>query len=550
MKDIKNLCMGCMEELKNGDDICSKCGERRGAAQETPFLPKKTIIGSRYAVGTGLEINGEGLSYIGYDTAKEIKVYIREFFPSGICTRGEDFTSVRVSPYKSTLFDKQLSKFLKYFRAAARLRNIPALSAIYDIFNQNGTAYVIIEWIEGRKLDKFLGDKSGIIPWDEARGMFLPLASALGNMHEAGVLHLGISPSNILVEEDGSLRLSGFATKDLRKLDSPIEAQLYDGFSALEQYIEIYDTDQSTDVYGFTACLFLALTGEPPLNATKRKKDDRLFMPKDIVRVIPDNVISGIASGLRVYPNNRTLSFERLKVELSNSPIAQISLAEEESVGNITDKKDNPIENKNKNFILGVLSCVVALIVLVACFVIYWFVLKKNNFKNLQSGNNDREQAQVYNVDLDKESESNDKNKIVVPDLTGKKFEDLKKQDISQVGYEVLLLSEEFSDEIAQGRVTSQTPGAGESIDEGSSVAVNISKGSKMRQLPAITGKSISEASLALSSMGLIPEESWGYNDNVPEGQVVGYADHQEGGSVEYGSKITIVRSLGAGRKS
>lgn len=536
MSDINNICMKCMSKLENKDK-CQKCGEKIGAPQNLPFLPKKTIIGSRYAVGCGLEMNGEGLSYIGYDTVKDSKVYIREFFPANICSRGSNIKNVIVSSYRKCIYERELNKFLKYFRSVARLRNIPAICAVFDIFNENGTAYVIIEWIDGKSLDKFIHERGGHITWDEAKSMIIPFISSLNDMNKSGVLHLGISPSNIFIMDNKKIKLSGFAIHDLRNLNSPIDAQLYDGCSALEQYIEIYETDGSTDVYGLTASLFFALTGEYPQTATKRKKDDRLFIAKNIVKSIPDNVISGIAGGLRVYPNNRTLSFERLKIELSDSPIAQISRSQGK---NPEIKKYKNDKQKNKNFIWGITSCGIALITLIAGFIVYWFGFK-NNHQGSSSDDISSEQ-QNFEENLNETT----KNKIKVPDLIGKKFSDIKSQDAASAGYEVLLLSEEFNEGTSEGNIISQTPNAGKEMYEGAIIAVNVSKGNKMRQLPHISGKTISEASLAISGIGIKPIESWKNNNNVPEGYIIGYSDKNEGDLVEYGSEVIIVRSLGA----
>lgn len=540
MNNFDNRCMECMEEIGN-QDICTNCGKKRGEPQETPFLPKKTTIGSRYIIGTGLEINGEGLSYIGYDAVKGCKVYIREFLPLNLCARDVDLKNVAVPSYRKGLFENELDKFSKYFRSVARLRNLPALAAVYDIFSENNTVYVIIEWINGIKLDKFIGKKNEPLKWDITKSMFIPLISTLNEMHESGVLHLGISPGNIFVLEDNKIMLSGFAMKDLRKINSPIEAQLYEGCSALEQYIEMYEVDQSTDVYGITASLFLTLTGEYPEIATKRKKDDRLFMPKEIVRSLPENVISGIASGLRVYPNNRTLSFERLKDELLNSPVAQIALTKEPQLIKNGELKKNKKSARNSNFVWGMISCLIAFVVLIICFGVYWFVFKKNDFAQSQSDNSYGTKSSEENAINSEET----KNKIKVPNLIGKDFVELEKQDKTQTGYEVLLLSEDFNDGIAEGCVISQTPGAGEEIYEGASIAVNVSKGSKMRKLPDIAGKSISEVSLALSSVGVKPVEAWNYSDIIEEGLVIDYVNYHAGGLVEYGSEITISRSLG-----
>lgn len=539
MKDIDSLCMGCMNYLYD-EDICPKCHQKRGKPQETPFIPKKTIIGSRYIVGESLEMNGEGLSYIGYDKVKGLKVYIREFFPIGLCERAEDFTNVKILPHKKFIFEQQFNRFLKCFRSVARLRNISAFSAVYDMFEENSTAYIIMQWIEGEKLDKFLAKKGGYICWDEAKPMFMPLISALSKMHESGILHLGISPRNVFVNTQDKLILTGFATKDLRKLNSPLEAQLYDGCSALEQYIEIYDLDQSTDVYGFTATLFLALTGEYPNTATKRKKDDKLLMPKDIVRSISDNVISGIASGLRVYPNNRTLSFERLKAELFSSNLTQISV--NSSNYNKPEKRiKDTNEPRNKKFVLGLVSCLIAFFVLVLFFFLYWFIMKKGEYQ-YSSDNQDVDSIESIEESIE------EKTKISIPDIYGKNFYELKEIDISELKIEILLMSEEFSEEVEEGCIMYQTPAAGSESYEGAIVAVNVSKGKKTRILPYIKGRTISEAALAVSSAGLVPIESWSQSSEIAEGYVVGYEGHKEGDTLEAGSEVIIIRSLGSNK--
>ncbi len=531
----ENLCMGCMNELKNEEDTCPKCGSERGETQQIPFLPMGIIIGDRYIVGKSLEINGEGISYIGYDKIKNLKVYIREFFPENLCSRAGNSIDINVASYKKGIFEKEFEKFLKYFKAVARLRNIPALCAIYDMFKENGTAYIIMEWIDGISLDKFVAEKGGSIPWNEAKPMFMPLLSALSSMHNSGVLHLGIYPGNILIEDKKKMRLTGFAMSDLRKINSPLEGKLYDGCSALEQYIEIYDMDESTDVYGLTASLFLAITGEYPQTATKRKKDDRLFMPKDIVRSIPNSVVSGIASGLRVYPNNRTLSFDRLKLEISNSEIAQFTLEENK-------KSDAPKEIRgNDNLILGIKSCAIAASVLAGCFLFYRLVLKNNN-QGLSLKDNSNQNL----ISQEDFGETNAvSRKITVPDLREKNFEEMKNLSKGSEDYKILLLSEEFSDDIKEGSIISQTPGAGEEADAGAIIAVNISKGSKMRKLPPVKEKTISEASIAVASAGLKPVESWSDSSNIPEGYVIDYADYKEGDFVEYSSEIVLVRSSG-----
>lgn len=542
MDRLESLCMGCMKDIGE-ETVCPYCKENRRRLQKLPFLQKESRLSERYIVGKALEINGEGSSYIGYDTEQKTPVYVKEFLPPNLCSRDSDSMDVKISEVNREKFNAELEKFLKYFRSVARLRNLSSIVAVYDIFKANNTAYVIFEWIEGMKLDKYITERGGHIKWDDARGMFLPLLSSLNDMHSANVLHLGICPKNMFVMPSGKIKLSGFAIRDLRKNGSIIESQLYDGCSAIEQYLDMYDVDNSTDVYGFTSTLFFALTGEYPPKALDRKKDDRLLMPHDLVKTFPSNVISGIASALRVYPNNRTLSFERMRAELSDSPISHIIEQEQVNV-EVTPEKKKKEKKKNSNFILGILSCIVSLIVLVICLAVYWFGWKQDGNSKSKSTENS---SQSINIGENLNSLQNQGNigKISVLNLIGKNMKAAQEEAEKSGSYRILLLSEEFSDKVPEGCITSQTPGAGEEIEVNSAIAVNVSKGKKMRPLPSISGKSLSEASATVISSKLRPIEVREYSNNVPEGIAIGYKNYKPGDTVEYGSKVTIVISKG-----
>ncbi len=537
---MNNLCMSCMEKIMN-EEMCPHCGAKANGTQVPPFMPKKTILAKRYIVGQGMEFDGEGLSYIGYDSVKNMKIYIREFYPSNLCKREGDFTHVNIRENEQKVFEILLDDFLKYFRSVARLRNLPALKAVYDIFQENGTAYVIFEWVEGTRLDKYLSEKGGSISWEEAKILFMPLLSSLSHMNASKIFHLGIFPGNMIVTQDKKIKLVGFATKNLRQANSLIESELYDGCSALEQYLDVYEPDESTDIYGFTASLFLALTGEYPQIATQRKQDDKLLMPQNIIKNLPENVISALANALRVYPNSRTLSFETLRAELSNSPVVQVR--------NINTEPDDSFDNsefknkKSSNFMWGVISCVTALMILIAGLVVYWIWLRdntKNQNENILSTQNEDE-----NKLEEDDSEIAIPEKIVVPELVGRNYQNLQAELANNDMYKILPLSEEFHDTIGEGCIISQAPNYGEEMYIGSTIAVNVSRGPQKRALPNIEGKTLSEAAQMISNAKLRPSETREYSSEVEEGKVIRYKDYKAGDTLDYDSEVVIVVSNG-----
>ena len=543
-----NLCMNCMAPMKKGEDICPHCGLPSNSSQDEPFIAKRSVIGDRYILGKGLSQDSEGLSYLGYDFVKEMKVYVKEFFPSEFCERGRNGevkikdTSLALENFKSLMKD-----FLKYFRSVARLRNLPALSAVYDILEENNTCYIIIEWVEGISLDMYLNKMGGSLQWNNARLLFMPLLSSLSRMESAGTRHLGICPENMIVTPENKIKLTGFSTFNLRTTGSLIERKLYNGCSALEQYFSDTEITESTDVYGFAASLFFALTGEYPLSAVERKKKDRLLMPSNLIKEIPENVISALANALRINPSNRTLSFETLRVELSNSPVLQVK--------NIYDSPD-PLprtkvkhEEPNSNMnVWGIISCLSATLILMGCFGIYWFWLKDKNIpveQSTQSSEYEGNQGNNSGNNLDSSSEEIENIKVDTPQLVGKSVNEAQSAASSANSYKVVVLSEEFHDSIEEGNIISQSPAYGEKMYPGAIIAVNVSKGPEKRVLPSISGKTLSEASLILTDAKFKPSKVSEASKDYAEGIVIGYQDHKAGDLVDYGSEIVIKVSKG-----
>ena len=536
-----DLCMSCMGPLKNEEDICPRCGEKRNSENEEPFVQRGKIIGDRYIIGKGIKEDFEGLGYIGYDFVKKSKVYIREFFPSELAKRDESGNVIPSSyKYLEEKFERFMQDFLKYFRSIARLRNLSSLAAVYDILEQCGTAYIIMQWVDGERFDKYLSKNGGCLDWKSARILFMPLLSSLIKMESAGVKHLGISPCNMIVTDENKIKLVGFATRNLRTNNEIIKSELFEGTSALEQYDPTAIVSESTDVYGFTASLFYALTGEYPLSALERKKKDRLMMPSNIMKNLPETVISALANALRVYSNSRTISFESLRVELSNSPVLQVKNIYQEDDENF----DLPSvrENGNSNKKLAIISCIVSLTVLIICLGVYWVWIKEKNAES-KSTNDDISPSSSSILNQEVEN-SQEETKIDVPQLVGKKAVDVQNLN-SDNSYSIVILSEEFHNSIPEGCIISQTPAYGEKMYEGSVIAVNISKGPQKRALPSITGKTLSEASLILTDAKFKPTQVPVNNSDFSQGIVIGYQDYKAGDLVDYGSEIFILVSRG-----
>lgn len=539
MKEFDSLCKGCMKEL-NGEIICPFCGYNQDEVQSSPYLKKGEKLEQRYSIGKVIDTNNEGIGYIAYDNVLNIPVYIKEFFPNGLCYRAANGLDVSVKSGCENKFKDCINSFLTYLRAVARLRSLSSIVPVYNIFTENSTAYAVYEWIDGIKLNDFLRKNDNHISWNTAKTLFMPLLSALSEMNSVGIQHLGICPDNMIISNDNKLKLFGFSIPEIRKQGTQIPPNLYDKFSAIEQYIPDYQTSESTDVYAFAATLFYALTGSAPQKALKRKTDDRIFIPTNLLKEIPQHVISALANALQVFPVNRTPTFEKLRDELSDSLSAYNNINIYENIRKEPTPKINDNKNEKSHLTAVIISSIVVFIILTVAG-IFWLLgpdFSSNN--QLQTSSSSAVSSEPSSLPS---ASSSSLTKIAVPNLVGQNYKMLQTQ--SHPDYQVLISSEEFNDNINEGLIISQTPSFTEQMEKGSTILVTVSKGSKIRTLPSIIGLSISDASQKVTSAGLIPIQKQEYNDTVLPGVVIGYDGHNPGDSIEYGSEVGVIVSKG-----
>ena len=145
MAGYENLCMNCMSDTA-GKSECPNCGCQSGEPQAPHALPLRVMLQNRYIVGRMKSNNGEGMTYIGYDTVLRLPVEVREFFPQSLCERTDGEADIRILPGNEVAFNEYLADFLSYARDIAHLRELSTIVQIYDIFEENHTAYTVSEW--------------------------------------------------------------------------------------------------------------------------------------------------------------------------------------------------------------------------------------------------------------------------------------------------------------------------------------------------------------------------------------------------------------------
>jgi eukaryotic-like serine/threonine-protein kinase len=553
MTEFSNLCMYCMSDMQ-GKDVCPVCGHRKGEPQIAGALPYGTTLQKRYSVGRALRSNGEGFTYIGIDNVLNIRVEIHEFYPASIAERKEDGKSVRILGGSELPFQENLTEFLRYSREIAHMRELSAIIQIYDIFEENGVAYTVSEWNDSITLRYFVKRSGGHVSWNVARQLFMPVLSALKELHAHSILHLGISPDTLMIMRDGKMKLGGFSIAAVRQMDTDLPPDLAPGCAAIEQYVMGDKPSEATDVYGFAASLFFALTGQLPPEAPRRRTDARLLIPNSIMHSLPPYVVSAIANALQVVPEKRTQSFERLREEITAAPSVAAALESSQRFDRIAAveprnsekaEKEKPEKKEVSGFVWVISSCLVMLVIFVAIAIVWM------NNKGIQSRVAQASVSSAVSQESSQIVSSNAESaidQITVPNLVGKDYNELvaaQSAADSDQDYNIAETSTEFSDTIEEGKIISQDPKPGTKMQRGSTIVVVVSQGAAVRTLPAITGKALNEASALVTSAGFVPIQGSEYSDKIPKGLVIGYKDVKAGSQMAYGSTVTILVSLG-----
>lgn len=275
---------------------------------EPHHLRMGTRLNNRYLIQGVLGEGGFGITYVGMDEVLCQKVAVKEFFPRGAITRNNQQTNEVVSVYgtKAANFHQGEEKFLQEARTLAQFNNVAGVVRVQDFFRENGTAYIVMEYLERITLKQYL-QTYGPISVEEMQNIFAPILEALDKIHQNGVIHRDISPDNIMCLPEGEAKLMDFgAARDYTDYsEEGLSVILKMGFAPIEQYDSHGKQGPWTDIYALGATMYQCLTGRKPDDATKRSLEDTLVSPSMLgVRIAPP-VEYAIMGALQIRPADR-----------------------------------------------------------------------------------------------------------------------------------------------------------------------------------------------------------------------------------------------------
>jgi serine/threonine protein kinase len=271
-----------------------------------------------YRIESVLGAGGFGLTYLATDSNLSLKVALKEYLPSDFAARGEDSTVQPKSQDATESFQWGLQRFMAEAKTLASFRH-PNIVRVMRFFEANRTGYMVMEFVEGKPLPDWIGARRPL-PQQSFRGLVEPLLDGLEVIHKAGFLHRDIKPANIFMREDGSPVLLDFGSaRELKGGNQELTAVVTPGYAPLEQYHTQGRQGAWTDLYAFGGVMYWMLTGNKPVEAAARVRQDIMVPAAQAVagRGYTPEFLAAVDWALKPHDEERPQSVAEFKRRLT-----------------------------------------------------------------------------------------------------------------------------------------------------------------------------------------------------------------------------------------
>ena len=258
---------------------------------EAHQLPSGTYLEqNKYYIERVLGDGGFGITYLGYDVKLQRKVAIKEFYMRGYCYRNPGDPNVYTEAgEKRENFEKMKRQYIEEGRVLAALGEQPGVVNVYTFIEENNTAYLVMDFVEGQSLDAYVKGRGGRLSVSETLAIMRPVIRALAGVHKRGVIHRDISPDNIMITHDRKVKLIDFGAARMYGNYNYLRVQK-GGYSPIEQVTPGAQIGPYSDVYALCATMYTCMTGVKVPHAVERAKQDRLVPPSAMGLVIAPQV--------------------------------------------------------------------------------------------------------------------------------------------------------------------------------------------------------------------------------------------------------------------
>ncbi len=302
-------CYSCFKEYNADFSVCPHCGQvENNKPKEPVHLAPGTILAGRYILGQAVGSGGFGIVYRAWDLKLETIVAVKEFFVSRLVTRAEGLKNLIISKKSKTEYEYRKERFLAEARNMAKFGAHRSIPNVFEFFEENNTAYIVMELLKGSALNDYLSDHGNRLDTDFALLIANEVGNALKSLHEHKIIHRDVAPDNIYICSGKDIRIKLMdlgAAKLEDSTDEVIDIILKPGYSPTEQYDNSKNIGPWTDIYALGATLYVMLTGVKPDEATNRKIKDEVVPPHLINGEISENLSNAIMKAMAVEKHIR-----------------------------------------------------------------------------------------------------------------------------------------------------------------------------------------------------------------------------------------------------
>ena len=519
----KILCPYCRAELEEGAAGCPHCKRSFEGRNPAGALPVGTLLAGRYTVGEMLSLDGEGILYRGVENRGRFRVTIKEYFPITLSAeRGSDW-QLRPKPGSEVLLKTTRMDFADLYRSIQRITPATGLEAVLDVVEANNTVYAVLENPGGIPLDQWLDKQKKNVNPEAACAMLQPVFNGVAAMHQVGLVHRGICPENIRVLDNGRARLTGYATIGLRTAGSGLHGQLYEGYSAPEQYSAVEFEGRYTDVYSLSAVFYRMVCGQSPVPAAQRLVTDSNLGARTVNPAVPAYVSEALDLGLQLEPARRIQTVPQLGRALSSPQAAEEEARTLHAAGRRLQREKKPALS-----LTAILTGILILLAVLTLLTLWGLLGRVGQPEEPPASSQASSAPSAVTVNY-------------VPDFVGMTYSQIQ-TNRQYAGIYLFYVTEEYSDSAPVGTVLTQEPAAGTAITEGENPTIRlvISKGPQLVEMPNTIGFTQEGAIHELESRGLVPSCFMVVNDGSYASGCVVACSVEPGTMVEAGSTIVV----------
>lgn len=525
--EATRLCPYCLQPLPGAAQSCPHCGKSFAGRNPGGTLPVGTVLAGRYTVGEMLSIDGEGILYRGAENLGRFRVTIKEYLPITLTAERTAESTLRPKTGSEVLFKTTRMDFADLYRSIQRITPANGLEAVLDVVEANNSVYAILENLGGTPLDQWLENYPGTIRPDDACTMLQPVFEGVAAMHKIGLVHRGICPENIRVMENDRCRLAGYATVGLRTAGSGLHEQLYEGYSAPEQYSTAEFEGRYTDEYSLAAVFYRMVCGQAPVPAAQRMVTDSNPRAKSVNGSLPLYVSQVLQLGLRLRPMERIQTVPQLYQALSSKEYtAELTR---------TMKPETPVrtaqpEPERREHLLSLKALLAGIVILLSILILLtlWSVLSQHIHQPAASAAESEPASSEVMVPQN-----------LVPNFIGMDYTQVQNNREYTSMY-LFYVTEEYSDTAPAGQIIQQEPSADTVLKAGETIQLVVSKGPQMAEMPNIIGFTQDGAVKELEARGLVASCFMVVNDGSYASGCVVRTSEEPGTKVEVGTVITV----------